>query len=72
MIADAKRRSHPLRYERQFSPKASPVTEGLKFMILDVALPMDHRENLGRSLVYRAALFVIRMFAICKNWYAPL
>jgi hypothetical protein len=41
-------------------------------MVLDVALPMDHRENLGRSLVYRAALFVIRMFAICKNWYAPL
>src|ERR1700757_4143965 len=32
--ADAKRRPHPLRYERQFSPKASPVTEGLKFVVL--------------------------------------
>jgi hypothetical protein len=68
---NAKRRSHPLRYERQFSPKASPVTEGLKFMVLARALAMDQRENLGRSFVHRAAFFVIRMFGICKNWYAP-
>jgi len=34
---DAKRRPHPLRYERQFSPKASPVTEGLKLGVLSEA-----------------------------------
>jgi len=69
---DAKRRSHPLRYERQFSPKASPVTEGLKFMILVVALPMDHHEDLDRSFLHVASFFVIRMFAICKKVHTML
>ena len=39
----------------------------MKFMVLDVALPMDHNENLDRSFLYGAPFFVIRMFAICKK-----
>ena len=34
-----KRRSYPLRYERPFSPKTSPVTEGLKFSVLRLWFP---------------------------------
>jgi hypothetical protein len=64
--SDAKRRSHPLRYERQFSPKASPVTEGLKCMVIFEG-PEVHIEDLGRSFPYGGVLFVIRMFGICKK-----
>ena len=51
---NAKRRSHPLRYERQFSPKTSPVTEGLKFSILGHG-PQCRVEDLGGSFPYMLA-----------------
>jgi hypothetical protein len=51
---DTKRRSHPLRYERQFSPKTSPVTEGLKFSILGRG-PQCRVEDLGGSFPYTLA-----------------
>src|SRR5262245_6159434 len=63
--ANAKRRSHPLRYERLFSPKTSPVTEGLKFSIA-AAVPQVLSNDLGRSFHYGLVTFVIRLFGICK------
>ena len=60
-----KRRSHPLRYERPFSPKTSPVTEGLKFSVL--VLRSSTAEALGRSVHYRLASFVISVYVICKK-----
>jgi len=64
-LANAKRRSHPLRYERLFSPKTSPVTEGLKFSIV-AAVPQILSNHLGRSFHQVPVKFVIRLFAICK------
>src|SRR5215470_11456127 len=64
-LANAKRRSHPLRYERLFSPKTSPVTEGLKFSTV-AAVPQVLSNDLGRSFHYGLVTFVIRLFAICK------
>jgi hypothetical protein len=39
-------------------------------MVLVVALPMDHHEDLDRSFLHGASFFVIRMFAICKKVHA--
>ena len=65
-MANAKRRSHPLRYERLFSPKTSPVTEGLKFSIV-AEVPQILSNDLARSFQYIVPKFVIRVFAICKK-----
>jgi hypothetical protein len=65
-LVDAKRRSHPLRYERPFSPKTSPVTEGLKFTIIAV-VPQILSNDLEKSFYYAVLKFVIRLSVICKN-----
>jgi hypothetical protein len=64
-IFTPKRRSHPLRYERPFFPKTSPVTEGLKFSVF--VLWSSTVESLARSFPYRLASFVIRVYVICKK-----